>query len=101
MDVGLVLMSHHGAWDDAAYAEAHGFATVGFVDSPLIAGDPVVAMALTAERTSTLRVGITLAVPGTRDAAALVTAVATVNRLAPGRHLSAWAPATRAAECSA
>ena len=85
MDVGLVLMSHHGAWDDAAYAEAHRFATVGFVDSPLIAGDPFVAMALTAERTSTLRVGITLAVPGTRDAAALVTAVATVNRLAPGR----------------
>lgn len=85
MDVGLVLMSYHGSWDDAAYAEANGFTTVGFVDSPLLAGDPFVAMALTAERTSTLRVGITLAVPGTRNAPALVTAVATVNRLAPGR----------------
>jgi 5,10-methylenetetrahydromethanopterin reductase len=85
VDVGLVLMSYHGSWDDAAYAEANGFATVGFVDSPLLAGDPFVAMALTAERTSTLRVGITLAVPGTRNAPALVTAVATVNRLAPGR----------------
>jgi alkanesulfonate monooxygenase SsuD/methylene tetrahydromethanopterin reductase-like flavin-dependent oxidoreductase (luciferase family) len=85
MQVGLVLMGHHGSWDDAAYAEANGFATVGFVDSPLIAADPFVAMALTAERTSTLRVGITLGVPGTRNAASLVTAVATVNRLAPGR----------------
>jgi alkanesulfonate monooxygenase SsuD/methylene tetrahydromethanopterin reductase-like flavin-dependent oxidoreductase (luciferase family) len=65
VDVGLVLMSYHGSWDDAAYAEANGFATVGFVDSPLLAGDPFVAMALTAERTSTLRTGITLAVPGT------------------------------------
>jgi Luciferase-like monooxygenase len=85
VDVGLVLMGHHGSWDDAAYAEASGFATVGFVDSPLLAGDPFVAMALTVERTSTLRVGITLAVPDTRNAPALVTAVATVNRLAAGR----------------
>ena len=32
-DVGLVLMSHFGSWDDAVYAEQHGFATAGFVDS--------------------------------------------------------------------
>jgi 5,10-methylenetetrahydromethanopterin reductase len=85
MDVGLVLMSHFGSWDDAAYAEENGFATAGFVDSPLIAGDPFVAMALTAERTSTLKVGSMLAVPSNRNAGALVTAIATVNRLAPGR----------------
>jgi alkanesulfonate monooxygenase SsuD/methylene tetrahydromethanopterin reductase-like flavin-dependent oxidoreductase (luciferase family) len=85
MDVGLVLMSHFGSWDDAAYAEGNGFATAGFVDSPLIAGDPFVAMALTAERTSTLRVGSMLAVPGNRNPATLVTAIATVNRVAPGR----------------
>lgn len=85
MDIGLVLMSHSGSWDDAAYAEENGFATAGFVDSPLIAGDPFVAMALTAERTSTLKVGAMLAVPSNRNAAALVTAIATINRLAPGR----------------
>jgi alkanesulfonate monooxygenase SsuD/methylene tetrahydromethanopterin reductase-like flavin-dependent oxidoreductase (luciferase family) len=85
MDVGLVLMSHHGSWDDAAFAEAHGFASVGFVDSPLIAGDPFVAMALAARQTTSIRVGLMLAVPSNRNAAALVTALATVNRLAPGR----------------
>ncbi|GAA3801506.1 LLM class flavin-dependent oxidoreductase [Streptomyces phyllanthi] len=85
MDVGLVLMSYHGSWDDAAYAEEHGFAGVGFVDSPLIAGDPFVAMALTAERTSTLRIGTMLAVPSNRIAPTCAAAVATVNRLAPGR----------------
>ncbi|MFI5801091.1 LLM class flavin-dependent oxidoreductase [Streptomyces sp. NPDC051677] len=85
MEVGLVLMSYHGSWDDAAYAEQHGFASVGFVDSPLIAGDPFVAMALTAERTSAIRIGTMLAIPSNRIAPACATAIATVNRLAPGR----------------
>jgi 5,10-methylenetetrahydromethanopterin reductase len=85
MKVGLVLLSHHGCWDDAAYAEGHGFDTAGFVDSPLIAGDPFVAMALTAERTTRLRIGPMLAIPSNRNAAACVTAVASVNRIAPGR----------------
>ena len=85
MDVGLVLMGHHGSWDDAAYAESRGFHTAGFVDSPLIVGDPFVAMTLTAERTTTLRVGAMLAIPSNRIAPALVTAIGTVNRLAPGR----------------
>ena len=85
VDVGLVLLSYHRSWDDAAYAEENGFANAGFVDTPLIAGDPFVAMALAAERTSTLRVGTMLAIPSNRNAAACVTAVATINRIAPGR----------------
>jgi 5,10-methylenetetrahydromethanopterin reductase len=85
MEVGLVLLSHHGCWDDAAYAEAHGFDTAGFVDSPLIAGDPFVAMTLTAERTTRLRIGPMLAIPSNRNAATCVTAVASINRIAPGR----------------
>ena len=75
MDVGIVLLSHEGCWDDAAYAEANGFTTAGFVDSPLIAGDPFVAMALTAQRTANLRIGPMLAIPSNRNAAACVTAV--------------------------
>jgi 5,10-methylenetetrahydromethanopterin reductase len=85
MDVGLVLLGHHGSWDDAAYAETRGFQTAGFVDSPLIAADPFVAMALAAERTSTLRVGSMLAIPSNRNVASCVAAIATVNRLARGR----------------
>ena len=85
MEVGLVLLGHDGVADDAAYAEEHGFHTAGFVDSPLLYGDPFVSMALTAERTSTLRIGAMLAIPSNRNAASLVTAIATINRLAPGR----------------
>jgi 5,10-methylenetetrahydromethanopterin reductase len=85
VEVGVVLLSHHGCWDDAAYAEASGFDTAGFVDSPLIAGDPFVAMALTAERTTKLRIGTMLAIPSNRNAATCVTAIASINRIAPGR----------------
>ena len=41
-------MGYHGCWDDVAFAEEHGFATAGFVDSPLLAGDPFVCMTLAA-----------------------------------------------------
>lgn len=85
MEFGLTLMGYHGCWDDAAFAEAHGFTTAGFVDSPLLAGDPFACMALTAERTSRLRLGTLLAIPGTRTAATTSASIATINRLAPGR----------------
>src|SRR5438034_2760420 len=78
-------MGHHGSWDDASYAESRGFQTAGFVDSPLLVADPFVAMALTAGRTTTLRLGSFLAVPSNRLPAVLVTGIASVNRLAPGR----------------
>jgi hypothetical protein len=93
-------MSYHGSWDDAAYAEEHGFAAVGFVDSPLIAGDPFVAMALTAERTSTLRIGTMLAIPSNRIAAACAPASRPSTGLPPAGPSSASAPATQAAPSS-
>ncbi len=85
MDFGLVLTSYYGCWEDAAFAEAHGFATAGFIDSPLLAADPFVCAALAAERTSEIRLGTLLAIPGNRNAASLVSASASLNRLAPGR----------------
>jgi alkanesulfonate monooxygenase SsuD/methylene tetrahydromethanopterin reductase-like flavin-dependent oxidoreductase (luciferase family) len=85
MDFGLGLLGYHGCWEDAAFAEAHGFATAGFVDSPLLGGDPFVCAALAARETSRMRVGTFLAVPSNRTAASTAAAIATVNRLAPGR----------------
>lgn len=85
MDFGLVLMGYHGCWDDVAFAERHGFATAGFVDSPLVAGDPFVCMALAAEATEGMRVGTMLAIPHLRRAPTTAAAIATVNRIAPGR----------------
>jgi len=85
MDFGLVLMGYHGCWDDVAFAESKGFATAGFVDSPLLAGDPFVCMALAAQATQRIRVGTMLAIPQLRRAPTTAAAIATVNRFAPGR----------------
>ena len=41
VDFGLGLMGYEGSWDDARFAEEHGFSTVGFVDSPLLGGRSV------------------------------------------------------------
>lgn len=85
MDFGLGLLGYHGCWDDAAFAEQHGFASAGFVDSPLLGGDPFVCLGLAAERTERMRLGTFLAIPSLRQAATAAAAIATVNRLAPGR----------------
>jgi len=85
MDFGLVLMGYHGCWDDVAFAERHGFTTAGFVDSPLLAGDPFVCMALAAQATEHMRVGTMLAIPELRRAPTTASAIAAVNRIAPGR----------------
>lgn len=85
MDFGLGLMGYHGCWDDVAFAEAHGFSTAGFVDSPLLGGDPFVCMGLAAQATTRMRLGTFLAIPGNRNAPTTAAAIATVNRIAPGR----------------
>ena len=78
-------MGYHGCWDDVAFAEEHGFATAGFVDSPLLAGDPFVCMTLAARATERMRVGTMLAIPELRRAPTNAAAIATVNAIAPGR----------------
>jgi 5,10-methylenetetrahydromethanopterin reductase len=85
LEFGLGLLGYHGCWDDVAFAEQHDFASAGFVDSPLLAGETFACMALAAAATQRIRVGPFLAVPGNRSAAVTAQGVATINRLAPGR----------------
>jgi alkanesulfonate monooxygenase SsuD/methylene tetrahydromethanopterin reductase-like flavin-dependent oxidoreductase (luciferase family) len=85
MDYGLGLLNYHGCWEDVAFAEQHGFDTAGFVESPLLAGDPFVCLGLAAQATSKIRIGTFLSIPGLRDATTVAAGIATVNRLAPGR----------------
>jgi alkanesulfonate monooxygenase SsuD/methylene tetrahydromethanopterin reductase-like flavin-dependent oxidoreductase (luciferase family) len=85
MEFGLGLLGYYGAAGDVAFAEQHGISTVGFVDSPLLGGDPFVGLALAAAATSSIRLGTFLAVPGNRSAATTATAIATINRIAGGR----------------
>lgn len=85
MDFGLCLLNQPGCWDDAAFAEQHGFNSAGFVDSPVICGDPFVAMALTANATSTMKLGTLLNIPSMRSATSTASALTSLNQLAPGR----------------
>ena len=85
MEFGLVLLGYDGCQDDVAFAEQHGFSSAGFVDSPLLAGDPFVCLGLCATTTERMRLGTLLAIPGLRRAPTAAAAIATVNRLAPGR----------------
>jgi alkanesulfonate monooxygenase SsuD/methylene tetrahydromethanopterin reductase-like flavin-dependent oxidoreductase (luciferase family) len=85
MDFGIAFLNYDGCWNDAAFAEQHGFATAGFVDSPLLAADPFVCLGLAAQATERIRLGTFLAIPSLRAAPTAASAIATVNRLAPGR----------------
>ncbi|MGY9072818.1 MAG: LLM class flavin-dependent oxidoreductase [Acidimicrobiales bacterium] len=71
--------------DLAVRAEAAGYDFVWVFDSPMISSNPWVTMGLIAARTSTMRVGTGVAVPGLRMAPATANAIATVNAVAPGR----------------
>lgn len=85
MDFGLCLMNQPGCWDEAAFAEQHGFTSAGFVDSPLLSGDPFVAMAVTANATSKMRLGTLINIPSMRSAPTTAAALSSINQLAPGR----------------
>lgn len=89
IEFGLGLMGYHGCWDDAAFAEQHGFSTAGFVDSPLLGGDPFVCLGLAARATERMRIGTFLAIPSLRPAPTAAAAIATVAKLAPGRTFMA------------
>jgi len=85
MEFGLGLMNYPGCWDDVAFAEQHGFSTAGFVDTPVLAGDPYACMALAAQATSKIRIGTMITMPGLRDPAETASALSTINAIAPGR----------------
>jgi len=85
MEFGLFLMGHHGCWDDAVFAEDHGFDSVGFVDSQLLGGETFACLALAAAATKRVRLGTFLAIPRNRSAAVTAQGIATIARLAPGR----------------
>jgi hypothetical protein len=100
MDLGLGFLGYDGCWDDAAFAEHHRFETAGFVDSPLLAGDPYVCLGLAARATQRIRIGTFLSIPSLRPAAVTASALATVDRVARGGRSSASPPATPAARRS-
>ncbi len=74
--------------DEMAYvteAEKLGFTHLWVTDSPLIRSDAFVFLAVAAQHTKTLKLGMGVAVPGLRLAPTLAAGMATLNLVAPGR----------------
>jgi alkanesulfonate monooxygenase SsuD/methylene tetrahydromethanopterin reductase-like flavin-dependent oxidoreductase (luciferase family) len=66
-------------------AESMGYSFCWTFDTPMLRSNPFVLLALAAERTQSIRLGVGVAVTGLREAPETANAIATVNCLAPGR----------------
>ena len=85
MDFGVSFASAADHWRVAKRAEALGFSHAWFSDTPLLNADMFVAMAAAAMATSNIRLGSAVAVPSNRIAPVAANALASLNKLAPGR----------------
>lgn len=85
MDIGIAIPSYIDAWREIRLAEEAGFTHAWFFDSQLIYSDVYATMALAAQHTSRIRLGTLVAIPTNRIAPVTASAIATINKLAPGR----------------
>lgn len=85
MDYGIVVPTYIDMWLEVQAAEDAGFTHAWFPDSQLIWSDCYAAMALAAERTSRITLGTLVSIPSNRIAPVTASAIATINKLAPGR----------------
>ena len=89
MDYGIGIPSYIEAWRDVKAAEEAGFTHAWFYDSQLIYSDVYATMALAAQNTSRIKLGTLVAIPSNRIAPVTASAIATINKLAPGRVILA------------
>src|SRR5271165_1736789 len=85
MEFGFCLMSDVTEIGFYSHVEALGYASVWVADSQMLFSDCYAVLALAARQTSRLRIGPGTAICGTRIPPVQVAAMATLNRLAPGR----------------
>ena len=85
MDIGISIPSYIDAWREVRAAEEAGFTHAWFFDSQLIYSDVYATMALAAQNTERIRLGTLVAIPTNRIAPVTASAIATINKLAPGR----------------
>ncbi len=84
MDFGISIRQVNEV-DLVVRAEEVGYDFCWVYDSPMISSSPWVSLAMAAQRTSTIRLGTGVAIPGLRMAPVTANSIATVNALAPGR----------------
>lgn len=94
MQFGFMFFARDlGEVREAARAgEALGYALLGLGDSPALAFDPYVGLALAAQATGRLRLGPTVTNPQTRHPLIVANLAATLERLAPRRSFLGLSP---------
>ncbi|WP_416974256.1 LLM class flavin-dependent oxidoreductase [Streptomyces sp. 4F14] len=85
MRAGAVVAAHPGVEELAVHAEELGLSSFWVNDTPMVHGDPFVALALCAKATRRIRLGVGVTSPALRSAPAAASAFASLNALAPGR----------------
>ena len=85
MDIGLCIGSKIDDIDYVVRAEELGYSHAWFADSQMIWSDAYACLAIAATRTSRIQLGTGVSIVGTRIAPVTAAAIASINRLAPGR----------------
>ncbi|MGW4080437.1 LLM class flavin-dependent oxidoreductase [Streptomyces asiaticus] len=85
MRTGVIVAAHPGVEDLAVRAEELGLHSFWVYDTPMVHGDPFVALSLCAKATHRIRLGIGVTSPALRSAPAAASGLASLNALAPGR----------------
>src|SRR5260221_12141855 len=85
MQFGIAVATAADSWKLVERAEALGFSHAWFYDTQMLSADCFVAMAAAAMKTSRIRLGTGVLIPSNRIAAVTANALASLNKLAPGR----------------
>lgn len=85
MKLGISIPTSADSWKLAVRAEELGFHSVWFYDTQLLNADVFVAMGAAAVKTSRIRLGTGVLIPTNRIAPVTANALASLNKLAPGR----------------
>lgn len=85
MEFGINLAPSADSWKIVKRAEELGFDAAWFIDSQLINADLFVAMTAAAVATKKIKLGTGMLIPSNRVAPVAANALASLNKLAPGR----------------
>ncbi len=85
MNFGIALATAANSWRMAQRAEELGFTHAWFYDTQMLSADCFVAMGAAAVNTRRIRLGTGVLVPSNRIAPVTANALASLNKLAPGR----------------
>jgi len=85
MEFGVSYPASFEAVEQAVLAEELGFDTIGFYDSPALEPDVWITVTQAVQATRRIRVGTEVLIPHLRHPMVQAAAIATVERLAPGR----------------